>query len=614
IPGTMGPRGPPGPQGPPGMAGARGRKGMPGKPGMPGVPGVGVWKINGTETNKLLIPPKMNDKETHTTYTFEEGENVNLECIADGAPAPKYSWRREDKKPIRTGIWSHSDVEGSSLNMSRVRREQMGTYICFANNGVPPQVSKKFTVEITFKPYITTPKDVVGAYNGSFAVMECIVESFPTAVTYWMYEDERIIENSWKYKIMEETKNHYTTRMLLNITYVEHTDYGNYNCVAKNHLGTVKGIINLYSQYYQGYNILCKQYIHFAGLDINDPHSAQEATTKIYGEPTLPPFEASCPPCTTQCTKVHYCKGSVSYGPITTVPANPAIRGSSKEWTKFNLSRPQQCLINDRDVIELMQVGKPVYKRETDSVYACWMQDSNPKTSEDAKKYYLTSSNNKKILYEFKNIEAFRKNEGKMHQLPYTIGGNSQTIYNGSFYYNYDGMNKIIKYDLMSKHSTDMVVPFAAHKPDKKFLYTTENNYMDIEADENGLWVIYTSNDTSNTLVLKFDPNTLLYEKFWNISFDHQILGEMFIICGVLYGVDNVTTTNTKIKFAFDLYTETALEDVSIDFTNPFQNNKFIAYNAKYQKIYALDDRNAIEYPIRMKDSATQAATEEGGE
>ncbi|RWR99056.1 uncharacterized protein B4U79_10782, partial [Dinothrombium tinctorium] len=102
----MGPRGPPGLQGLPGMAGARGRKGMPGKPGMPGVPGVEVWKIDGTETNKLLIPPKMNDKETQTTYTFEEGENVNLECVADGVPAPKYSWRREDKKPIRTGIWS----------------------------------------------------------------------------------------------------------------------------------------------------------------------------------------------------------------------------------------------------------------------------------------------------------------------------------------------------------------------------------------------------------------------------------------------------------------------------------------------------------------------------
>ncbi|RWR98677.1 Noelin-like protein [Dinothrombium tinctorium] len=156
-----------------------------------------------------------------------------------------------------------------------------------------------------------------------------------------MYEDERIIENSWKYKTTEETRDHYTTRMLLNITYVEQKDYGNYNCVAKNHLGTVKGIINLYSQYYRGYNTFCQQHIHFTGLDINDPHSAHKATTKIYGEPTLPPFEASCPPCPTKCTKVHYCKDSGKYGPINTVQANLAIRWNSKEWTTFNLSRPQ---------------------------------------------------------------------------------------------------------------------------------------------------------------------------------------------------------------------------------------------------------------------------------
>ncbi|RWR99536.1 Noelin-like protein, partial [Dinothrombium tinctorium] len=140
-----------------------------------------------------------------------------------------------------------SDVEGSSLNMSRVRREQMGTYICFASNGVPPHASKKFTMEVTFKPYIIAPKDVVGANNGSFAVLECFVESYPPAVTYWMYEDERIIENSWKYKITKETRNHYTTRMLLNINHVEHKDYVNYNCVAKSYLGAVKGLIKLHS-------------------------------------------------------------------------------------------------------------------------------------------------------------------------------------------------------------------------------------------------------------------------------------------------------------------------------------------------------------------------------
>lgn len=106
IPGTPGSRGTPGPTGSSGLPGPRGRKGLAGKPGQSGVPGINAWKINGTETSKLLIPPKMNDKESVNGITVQEGDNVKLPCIADGAPPPKYSWRRDDKKPIRMGTWS----------------------------------------------------------------------------------------------------------------------------------------------------------------------------------------------------------------------------------------------------------------------------------------------------------------------------------------------------------------------------------------------------------------------------------------------------------------------------------------------------------------------------
>ncbi|RWS29042.1 uncharacterized protein B4U80_08408 [Leptotrombidium deliense] len=552
-----------------------------------GIPGISVWKINGSDATTLLIPPKMNDKEVLTTLRYEEGDNVNLECVAEGIPTPKYSWRRDDKQAISIGIWSHSDIEGSSLNMSRVRREQMGTYVCFANNGVPPQASKKYNIEIAFKPSVTTPKHVVGAHNGSFALIECILESFPTALTYWMFGDERIIENSWKYKVMQEDVNQYTSKMTLNITYVENTDYGMYKCVAKNQLGYVKGIVNLYR------------------IDMNDPNSFQEPTTKVYGEPTLPPPEVTCPPCSFQCP-VHHCKGPNSYNTVTLSDWTwTGIGKNQSQWTAFK-SRTRKCLSSDTGVLELFQVGKPVYYTESDVIYGCWMQDPNPKSDEDFNKYWMTKSTNNKILYEYANKDDFRQNSAKELKLQYPMSGNAQVVYNSSFYYNYEAMNRIVKYDLKTKEYKYMTVPFAARKPDKTILYETQFNYMDIAADENGLWVIYAANNTNNTIVLKFDAETLQYEKFWNISFDHRLMGEMFIICGVLYGVDNVTDTKTKIRFAFDLYTKTILEDVAVDFTNPFRNNTFISYYPKYQRIYALDAKNVIEYPIRFKESTNE--------
>lgn len=50
------------------------------------------------------------------------------------------------------------------------------------------------------------------------------------------------------------------------------------------------------------------------------------------------------------------------------------------------------------------------------------------------------------------------------------------------------------------------------------------------------------------------DPNTLEIEYSWNISINHHKLGEMFIVCGVLYGIDSVTERDTKIRLALDLY------------------------------------------------------------
>lgn len=70
----------------------------------------------------------------------------------------------------------------------------------------------------------------------------------------------------------------------------------------------------------------------------------------------------------------------------------------------------------------------------------------------------------------------------------------------------------------------------------------------------------------------------------WNISLDHHKVGEMFIVCGVLYAVDSVTDRNSKIRFAFDLYQDKLL-DVNLSFTNAFRKTTMLGYNPKSQVI-----------------------------
>lgn len=45
------------------------------------------------------------------------------------------------------------------------------------------------------------------------------------------------------------------------------------------------------------------------------------------------------------------------------------------------------------------------------------------------------------------------------------------------------------------------------------FLYKKSRDYLDLNVDENGLWVIYGLARMNNTVVAKIDPNTLKVRK-----------------------------------------------------------------------------------------------------
>lgn len=159
-------------------------------------------------------------------------------------------------------------VEGALLNITRVRREHMGNYVCFANNGIPPAAFHRISLEVTCKystytlhcaiiiavcvgivlsrylhclallytanlvaPTIKLPNQMVGSNNGSFALLECYVEAFPPALTYWVFGESKMIENNWKYKMKVEDQSLYTSHLVLNITYIEPADYAMYKFV-----------------------------------------------------------------------------------------------------------------------------------------------------------------------------------------------------------------------------------------------------------------------------------------------------------------------------------------------------------------------------------------------
>lgn len=298
----------------------------------------------------------------------------------------------------------------------------------------------------------------------------------------------------------------------------------------------------------------------------------------------------------------------------------------------------------------LSQIGKPVFYAEynsTEFVAGCWMRDPKPVKTEDKEKYWLTRIEYNNLLQEFDSKEAFRNKQPTVnYTLLHRFTGNGQTVYGGRFYYAEEGTNKVVIFSLDTLDSAFVsLVPASSssstahhHLPRRptaarhvrshhhwrrstekdrhshsssaltsRRLYRNSLNAIDISVDENGIWLVYPNlySDTNTTIVMKL--NGTRPEYVWNLTIDYSEVGETFVLCGVLYGVESVKAPSTHIAFAYDLYTnrelsvEMGVEKVA--FTNPFLSTVYIGYNPLYRYLYTWDNGNILEYPLKIDDT-----------
>ncbi|XP_023247731.1 lachesin-like [Copidosoma floridanum] len=195
---------------------------------------------------EVVVPPNILDKESSpSNIAVREHQNVTLTCKAEGHPEPKLKWRREDNQGIsvdrRTKVPMY---EGNSLNLTKITRMEMGSYLCIASNGVPPSISKRILVDVEFSPMIWVPNQLVGAPVETNVTIECRTEAFPRAISYWMFNNSMVLSTEKYFSEIEE--NSYRILMRLTIRNLQPGDFGNYRCISKNSLGETEGSIRLY--------------------------------------------------------------------------------------------------------------------------------------------------------------------------------------------------------------------------------------------------------------------------------------------------------------------------------------------------------------------------------
>ncbi|XP_050507769.1 lachesin isoform X1 [Diabrotica virgifera virgifera] len=194
----------------------------------------------------VVVPPDILDYPTSTDMVVDEGSNVSLQCVAKGSPEPAIMWKREDGEVIRFQNGSEVlSALGPVLNITNVKREHMGPYLCIATNGIPPSVSKRIKLVVQFAPSVWIQYQLIGAYDDQQITLECFSQAFPKSINYWTKDTGEIIPHSNKF-VPEIIEDGYKVHMKLRINLLEPKDYGVYKCISKNSLGDMEGTINVY--------------------------------------------------------------------------------------------------------------------------------------------------------------------------------------------------------------------------------------------------------------------------------------------------------------------------------------------------------------------------------
>ncbi|XP_026883456.1 igLON family member 5 isoform X2 [Electrophorus electricus] len=154
--------------------------------------------------------------------SVNEGDDVNLFCLAVGRPEPTITW-----KDFKYGRM----YEGEFLDITEIKRHQAEEFECITNNGVAPPDTRRVKVTVNYPPVITDVKNMP-AQLGKTAILRCEAMAVPTAAFEWFRDDRRPVESDNTLKIKNEK-----TRSLLLFTNVTEKHFGNYTCFASNRLG-----------------------------------------------------------------------------------------------------------------------------------------------------------------------------------------------------------------------------------------------------------------------------------------------------------------------------------------------------------------------------------------
>jgi len=195
-----------------------------------------------THQLEILVPPTIEADPLDGNFVVKKGKHIELRCKAAGNPPPDVHWTKEGGPGLVGGHTARVE-RGAGLVLSSVTREDEGTYICTASNGVGSPASASTSLTVLYPPEIELETNRVHSGINKEAHLTCRVQGNPEPIVSW-YKDSNLLRESDTVRFRTEQSRH--TLILSSI----HTgfDFGNYSCVAENSIGTFKKHIEVHGR------------------------------------------------------------------------------------------------------------------------------------------------------------------------------------------------------------------------------------------------------------------------------------------------------------------------------------------------------------------------------
>ncbi|KAM4629779.1 hemicentin-1 [Polymixia lowei] len=187
---------------------------------------------------RVLLPPSIReaDSDLPDEVTVLVNKTTQLECHADGNPAPKITWLK-DSQPISSDGPHRILSNGRTLQVLNAQVSDTGRYVCVADN-VAGSAEKSFNLNVHVPPSIVglSPDNVTVVVN-NFVSLTCEATGFPPPTLSWLTDRGPVQANS-NALIMPGGRT-------LQILRAKISDGGKYSCVAMNPAGEARKLIYL---------------------------------------------------------------------------------------------------------------------------------------------------------------------------------------------------------------------------------------------------------------------------------------------------------------------------------------------------------------------------------